>query len=55
MFEVCLNTVAGDNINIMKTTFDFIFDLYQPLNSIITQKHEIKKKLLIKKFLFIYL
>ena len=28
MFEVCLNTVVGDNINIMKTTFKLNFELY---------------------------
>ena len=28
MFDVCLNTVVGDNINIMKTTFKLNFDLY---------------------------
>jgi hypothetical protein len=28
MFDVYLNTVVGDNINIMKTTFKLNFDLY---------------------------
>ena len=31
--------------NLMKTTFDFNFDLYQALNSIDTQKHGNKKNL----------
>ena len=29
MFDVCLNTVVGDNINIMKTTFELNFNIYQ--------------------------
>ena len=29
MSQIILNTVVGDYINIVKTTFDFNFDLYQ--------------------------
>jgi len=29
MSQIILNTVVGDYINIMKTTFDFNFDSYQ--------------------------
>ena len=47
-----LNTVVGENINIMKTTFDLNFDLYQVLNSMDTQKHKNKEKLTIKKASF---
>ena len=38
-------TVVGDNINIMKTTFELNFDFYQALNSIDTQKYGNKEKL----------
>ncbi len=44
-----LYTMEGDYINIIKTTFDFNFDLYPALNSIDTQKHGSKEKLSIKK------
>ena len=37
--------MVGDNINIIKTTFEFNFDLYQALNSMDTQKYERKKKM----------
>ena len=33
------NTVVGDNINIMKTTFELHFYFYQALNSMDTQKY----------------
>ena len=33
------HTVAGDKINIMKTTFKLNFDFYQALNSMDTQKY----------------
>ena len=42
---VCCNTVVGDNINIMKTTFDLNFDFYQALKSMDTQKYGNKEKL----------
>ena len=38
-------TVVGDNINIMKTTFELNFDFYEPLNSMDTQKYGNKEKL----------
>ena len=38
-------TVVGDNINIMKTTFELNFDFYQALNSMDTQKYGNKEKL----------
>ena len=40
-------TVVGDNIKIMKTTFEFNFDFYQALNSKDTQKYGNEEKLLI--------
>ena len=40
------NTVVGDYINTMKTTFNFNFDLYQAVTQ---QKHRSQDKLLIKK------
>ena len=42
-------TVVGDYINIMKTTFDFNFDFYPVLNSII-QKMETKRSCKIRMF-----
>ena len=39
------STVVGDNINIMKTTFELNFDFYQALNSMDTHKYENKEKL----------
>ena len=30
--QKCYNTVIGDNINIMKTTFELNFDFYQAFN-----------------------
>ena len=39
------STVVCDSINIMKTIFDFNFDLLQALNSMNTQKHGNKVKL----------
>ena len=42
--------VAGDYINIIKTTFDCNMLVYiKPLNSMDTQKHGKKEKLSIKK------
>ena len=42
--------VVGDYINTMKTTFDFIFDLYQAFKQHAeTHKHGNKEKLSIKK------
>ena len=32
--------MVGDYINIMKTTFDFNFDLYQAFNRMHAQKHK---------------
>ena len=40
-----LTTVVGDNINIMKTTFELNFDFYQALHSMDTQKYGNKKNL----------
>ena len=40
-----LNTVVGDKINIMKTTFELNFDFYQALNSMDTQKHGNKESI----------
>jgi len=45
--------VVGDNTNIMKTTFDLNLIRIKLLNSMDTQKHGNKEKLLIKKA-FIY-
>ena len=41
-------TVVGDNINIMKTTFELNFDFYQALKSMDTQKYGNKEKLSIQ-------
>ena len=49
VFFFCSSTVIGDNINIMKTTFELNFDFYQALNSIDTQKYGNREKLSIKK------
>ena len=38
-------TVVGNNINIMKTTFELNFDFCQALNSMDTQKYGNKEKL----------
>ena len=38
-------TVVGDNINIMKTTFELNFDFIKLLNSMDTQKNGNKEKL----------
>ena len=44
------NTVVGDNINIMKTTFELNFDFYQAFKQYgYTQKYGNKEKLSIKK------
>ena len=43
--EMCWTTVVGDNINIMKTTFELNFDFYQALNSMDTQNYGNKDKL----------
>ena len=40
-----LSTVVGDNINIMKTTFELNFDFYQALKQHFTHKHGNKEKL----------
>ena len=48
-FDLIFNTVVGDFINIMKTTFDFYFYLYKAFNNMDTQKHRKKEKLSIKK------
>ena len=45
MVDLIFRTVVGDNINIMKTTFELNFDFYQALNSMDTQKYGNKKKL----------
>ena len=42
---VLSNSVVGDNINIMKTTFELNFNFYQALNSMDTQKYGNKEKL----------
>ena len=43
-------TVVGDFINIMKTTFEFNFNLYYVFKQHMdTQKHENREKLAIKK------
>ena len=39
------HTVVGDYINIMKTTFDLDFNLYQAFKQHATQKHGNKEKL----------
>ena len=49
LIKLTFSTIVGDYIKIMKTTFDFNFDLYPALNSIDTQKHGSKEKLSIKK------
>ena len=43
------NTVVGDYINTMKTTFDFNFDLYQAFTQHRYTKNGNKEKLSIKK------
>ena len=44
------DTMVGNYINIMKTTFDFFFDLYQALNNTMVSKNINKKeKFLINK------
>ena len=43
--EIYWTTVVGDNINIMKTTFELNFDFYQALNSMDTQEYGNKDKL----------
>ena len=43
------STVVGENINIMKTTFDLNFDFIKLLNSMDTHKNGNKEKLSIKK------
>jgi len=50
------NTVVGDYINTMKTTFDFNFDFYKAVkqHAADTHKHKNKEKML-KKDLFDYL
>ena len=49
-------TVVGDNINIIKTTFELNFDFYQLLfNSVDTQKYGKKKSCQFKKLHFNYL
>ena len=42
-------TVVGDNINIMKTTFELNFDLYQAFKQHGYTKYGNKEKLSIKK------
>ena len=44
------DTMVGDYINIMKTTFDFFFDSNQVLNyTMVPKKHKNKEKFSIKK------
>ena len=51
--RLCYYTVVSDNINIMKTTIEFNFYLYQAFNSIDKQKHGNKEKLSILKNYFL--
>ena len=46
-------TVVGDNINIIKTTFELNFDFYQSLNSMDKQKYEKKEAVNLKSFTLI--
>ena len=43
-----LSTVVGDNINIMKTTFDLNFDFIKLLNSMDAHKMETKRSCQLK-------